>query len=89
MRVTKGKKIKTVIMIMVFTLIILCYYHFFPEQLSEFLAQYLSLNTIKEIRGMKEILMAFIYYNEVTTHWDKRSWMLLTVFTLLSAYTQF
>lgn len=33
--------------------------------------------------------MTFIYYNEVVTKWDKRSWVLLTVFTLLSAYTQY
>ena len=33
--------------------------------------------------------MAFIYYNEVTTKWDRTSWILLTLFTLLSAYTQY
>ena len=33
--------------------------------------------------------MAFIYYNEVTTNWDRKSWVLLSLFTLLSAYTQY
>lgn len=35
------------------------------------------------------LLMVFIYYNEVITHWDKKSWILLTLFTLLSVSTQY
>lgn len=39
--------------------------------------------------GLFFLLMTFIYYNEVVTHWDRKSWVLLTLFTLLSAYTQY
>ena len=39
--------------------------------------------------GLFFVLMSFIYYNEVITHWDRKSWVLLTLFTLLSAYTQY
>ena len=39
--------------------------------------------------GLFFVVMAFIYYNEVMTKWDKKSWILLTLFTLLSAYTQY
>lgn len=39
--------------------------------------------------GLFFVLMAFIYYNGVITNWDKRSWVLLTLFSLLSAYTQY
>lgn len=39
--------------------------------------------------GLFFLVMAFIYYNEVTTKWDRKSWVLLTLFTLLSAYTQY
>ncbi len=39
--------------------------------------------------GLFFLLMTFIYYNEVRTHWDRKSWVLLTLFTLLSAYTQY
>lgn len=35
------------------------------------------------------LLMVFIYYKEVITHWDKKSWILLTLFTLLSVSTQY
>ncbi len=39
--------------------------------------------------GLFFVLMSFIYYKEVITHWDRKSWVLLTLFTLLSAYTQY
>lgn len=39
--------------------------------------------------GLFFVLMSFIYYKEVITHWDRKSWALLTLFTLLSAYTQY
>ena len=39
--------------------------------------------------GLFFLVMTFIYYNEVTTHWDRKSWVLLTLFTLLSAHTQY
>ena len=39
--------------------------------------------------GLFFVLMSFIYYKEVITHWDRKSWVLLTLFTLLSTYTQY
>lgn len=39
--------------------------------------------------GLFFVVMAFIFYNEVRTNWDRNSWVLLTVFTLASAYTQY
>jgi uncharacterized membrane protein len=39
--------------------------------------------------GLFFLVMTFIYYNEVITNWDRKSWVLLTLFTLLSAYTQY
>lgn len=39
--------------------------------------------------GMFFLVMAFIYYNEVITNWDRKSWVLLTLFTLCCAYTQY
>lgn len=39
--------------------------------------------------GLFFVLMAFIYYWEVVNKWDRKSWILLTLFTLLSASTQY
>lgn len=39
--------------------------------------------------GLFFLLMVFIYYKEVITHWDRKSWVLLTLFTLLSVSTQY
>lgn len=39
--------------------------------------------------GLFFLLMVFIYYKEVITRWDKKSWVLLTLFTLLSVSTQY
>lgn len=39
--------------------------------------------------GLFFVLMSFIYYKEVITHGDRKSWVVLTLFTLLSAYTQY
>lgn len=55
--------------------------------MSDFFVEFLTIRMYSW--GLFFVLMAFIYYNEVVTHWDKRSWVLLTVFTLLSAYTQY
>lgn len=55
--------------------------------MSDFYVEFLTIRMYSW--GLFFVLMAFIYYNEVVTHWDKRSWMLLTLFTLLSAYTQY
>ena len=39
--------------------------------------------------GLFFLIMVFIYYKDVITHWDKKSWVLLTLFTLLSVYLQY
>ncbi|WP_406532943.1 hypothetical protein [Methanobrevibacter sp.] len=39
--------------------------------------------------GLFFLLMVFIYYKDVITRWDKKSWVLLTLFTLLSVSTQY
>ena len=39
--------------------------------------------------GLFFVLMAFLYYKDVITYWDKKSWVLLTLFALLAAYTQY
>lgn len=39
--------------------------------------------------GLFFVLMAFLYYWDVVNNWDRKSWILLTVFTLLSASTQY
>lgn len=55
--------------------------------MSDFFVEFLTIRMYSW--GMFFLVMTFIYYNEVITNWDKRSWVLLTVFTLLSAYTQY
>lgn len=39
--------------------------------------------------GLFFVLMAFLYYWEVVNNWDRKSWIMLTLFTLLSASTQY
>lgn len=39
--------------------------------------------------GLFFVMMAFIYFKEVVENWDRQNWILLTLFTLLSAYTQY
>lgn len=55
--------------------------------MSDFFVEFLTIRMYSW--GLFFLLMTFIYYNEVVTKWDKRSWVLLTVFTLLCAYTQY
>ena len=55
--------------------------------MSDFFVEFLTIRMYSW--GLLFVLMAFIYYNEVITHWDRKSWVLLTLFTLLSAYTQY
>ena len=55
--------------------------------MSDFFIEFLKIRMYSW--GLFFVLMSFIYYNEVITHWDKKSWVLLTLFTLLSAYTQY
>lgn len=55
--------------------------------MSDFFMEFLTIRMYSW--GLLFLVMAFIYYNEVTTHWDRKSWVMLTVFTLLCAYTQY
>ena len=55
--------------------------------MSDFFVEFVTIRMYSW--GLFFVLMAFIYYNEVVTNWDKKSWVLLTLFTLLSAYTQY
>lgn len=55
--------------------------------MSDFFVEFLTIRMYSW--GLFFVLMVFIYYNEVITHWDKKSWMILTAFTLLSAYTHY
>ena len=55
--------------------------------MSDFFTEFLTIRMYSW--GLFFVLMSFIYFNEVMTNWDRKSWMLLTLFTLLSAYTQY
>ena len=55
--------------------------------MSDFFVEFLTIRMYSW--GLFFVVMAFIYYNEVLTHWNRKSWVLLTLFTLLSAYTQY
>jgi len=55
--------------------------------MSDFFVEFLTVRMYSW--GLFFLLMTFIYYNEVISNWDRRSWVLLTAFTLLSAYTQY
>ena len=55
--------------------------------MSDFFVEFLTIRMYSW--GLFFVLMSFIYYKEVITHWDKKSWVLLTLFTLFSAYTQY
>ena len=55
--------------------------------MSDFFVEFLTIRMYPW--GLFFLLMTFIYYNEVITHWDRKSWILLTFFTLLSVYTQY
>ena len=55
--------------------------------MSDFYCEFLTIRMYSW--GLFFLLMTFIYYREVITNWDRKSWALLTFFTLLSAYTQY
>lgn len=55
--------------------------------MSDFYCEFLTIRMYSW--GLFFLLMTFIYYREVITNWDRKSWVLLTFFTLLSAYTQY
>ena len=55
--------------------------------MSDFFTEFLTIRMYSW--GLFFLLMTFIYYKEVITHWDRKSWVILTLFTLLSAYTQY
>ena len=55
--------------------------------MSDFFIEFLTIRMYSW--GVFFVIMAFIYFKDVLTKWDKKSWILLTLFTLLSAYTQY
>lgn len=55
--------------------------------MTDFFIQFLTIRMYSW--GLFFVLMSFIYYKDVITYWDRKSWALLTLFTLLSAYTQY
>ena len=55
--------------------------------MSDFFCEFLTIRMYSW--GLFFMVMMFIYYNDVITKWDRRSWVLLTLFTLLCAYTQY
>lgn len=55
--------------------------------MSDFFIEFLTIRMYSW--GAFFVIMAFIYFKDVLTKWDKKSWILLTLFTLLSAYTQY
>ncbi len=55
--------------------------------MSDFFCEFLTIRMYSW--GLFFVVMMFIYYNEVITKWDRKSWILLTLFTLLAAYAQY
>lgn len=55
--------------------------------MSDFFVEFLTIRMYSW--GLFFVIMAFIYFKDVADNWDRRSWILLTLFTLLSAYTQY
>ena len=55
--------------------------------MTDFFVEFLTIRMYSW--GLFFLLMVFIYYKEVITRWDKKSWVLLTLFTLLSVSTQY
>ena len=55
--------------------------------MGDFFIQFLTLRMYSW--GLLFLLLSFVYYREVLTKNDRKSWMLLTLFTLLSAYTHY
>ena len=55
--------------------------------MTDFFVEFLTIRMYSW--GLFFLLMVFIYYKEVITRWDKKSWVLLTLFTLLSVFTQY
>ena len=55
--------------------------------MSDFFLEFLTIRMYSW--GLFFVLMSFIYYKDVIEKWDRRSWVLLTLFSLLSAYTQY
>ncbi len=55
--------------------------------MTDFFVEFLTIRMYSW--GLFFLLMVFIYYKEVITRWDKKSWALLTLFTLLSVSTQY
>ena len=55
--------------------------------MSDFFIEFLTMRMYSW--GLFFLVMAFIFYGDVLAKWDRRSWILLTFFTLCCAYTQY
>lgn len=55
--------------------------------MGDFFIQFLTLRMYSW--GLLFLLLSFVYYREVLNKNDRKSWMLLTLFTLLCAYTHY
>ena len=55
--------------------------------MSDFFIEFLTMRMYSW--GLFFLVMAFIYYGDVLANWDRRSWILLTFFSLCCAYTQY
>ena len=55
--------------------------------MTDFFVEFLTIRMYSW--GLFFLLMVFIYYKDVITNWDRKSWVLLTLFTLLSVSTQY
>ena len=55
--------------------------------MSDFFVEFLTMRMYSW--GLFFVIMAFIYFRDVVENWDRKSWAFLTLFTLLSAYTQY
>lgn len=55
--------------------------------MSDFFMEFLTMRMYSW--GLFFVLMSFIYYMDVIRYWDRKSWVLLTFFTLCAAYTQY
>ena len=60
---------------------------FFLGVMSDFFIEFLTMRMYSW--GLFFLVMAFIYYGDVLANWDRRSWILLTFFSLCCAYTQY
>lgn len=55
--------------------------------MSDFFVEFLTIRMYSW--GLFFVVMSYIYYKDVVTKWDRKSWVLLTVCTLCSAYLHY